>query len=143
MIVSAWSKYASMTSSAPVTGAVRLRAGNAASSRGAASLGREVIDTARKCGCTGLIIVRLDSGFYSGSVVSAIGFVGARFSVTVPVNPSIRAAITAIPGDAWTPLVTRARSGTTSWAAGSPTPRLRKPGTRRSHPRRSMPSPRG
>ena len=90
--------------SAPVIGAARLRGGNAASSRGAASLVKEVIGTARNCGCTGLIIVRLDSGFYSAAVISAIRSAGARFSVTVPMNSSIRAAIAAIPGNAWTPI---------------------------------------
>ena len=87
--------------SAPVIGAVRLRGGNAASSRGAASLAKEVIGTARECGCTGLIIARLDSGYYSAAVISAIRSAGARFSVTVPMNSSIRAAIAAIPGGAW------------------------------------------
>jgi hypothetical protein len=88
--------------SAPVIGAVRLRGGNAASSRGAASLAEEVIGTARDCGCTGLIIVRLDSGYYSASVITAIRSAGARFSVTVPMNSSTRAAIAAIPEGAWT-----------------------------------------
>jgi len=88
--------------SAPVIGAVRLRGGNAASGRGAASLVKEAIGTARACGCTGLIIVRLDSGYYSAAVISAIRSAGARFSVTVPMNASIRAAIAAIPEDAWT-----------------------------------------
>jgi hypothetical protein len=90
--------------SAPVIGAVRLRGGNAPSSRGAASLAKEVIGTARNCGCTATIIVRLDSGFYSASVISAIRSAGARFSVTVPMNPSVRTAIAAIPEDGWTPI---------------------------------------
>jgi hypothetical protein len=88
--------------SAPVIGAARLRGGNAASSRGAASLAKEAIGTARNCGCTGLIIARLDSGFYSAAVISAIRSAGARFSVTAPMNSSVRAAIAAIPEDAWT-----------------------------------------
>jgi hypothetical protein len=87
--------------SAPVTGAARLRGGNAASGRGAASLAKETIGTARACGCTGLIITRLDSGYYSAAVISAIRSAGARFSVTVPVNSSIRTAIAAIPEGAW------------------------------------------
>jgi Transposase DDE domain group 1 len=90
--------------SAPVIGAVRLRGGNAASSRGAASLAKEVIGTARECGCTGTIIVRLDSGYYSAAVISAIRSREARFSVTVPMNSSVRAAIAAIGEDAWTPI---------------------------------------
>src|SRR5262249_10731174 len=57
---------------------------------------------ARGCGCTGTIIVRLDSAFYNAAVIGAIRRGGARFSVTAPVNVSIRAAIAAIPGNAWT-----------------------------------------
>jgi len=69
--------------SAPVIAAIRLRGGNAAS---------------------GTIIVRLDSAFYNAAVIGAIRRGGARFSVTVPANASIRAAIAAIPGQAWTPI---------------------------------------
>ena len=90
--------------SAPVIAATRLRGGNAASARGAASLAAQAIGTARDCGCTGTIIVRLDSAFYNAAVIGAIRRGGARFSVTVPMNASIRAAIAAIPEDAWTPI---------------------------------------
>ena len=88
--------------SAPVIAATRLRGGNAASARGAASLAARAVGTARDCGCTGTIIVRLDSAFYSAAVIAAIRAGDARFSVTVPMNASIRAAIAAIPDDAWT-----------------------------------------
>jgi hypothetical protein len=87
---------------APVIAATRLRGGNAASARGAASLAAQAIGTARDCGCTGIIIVRMDSAFYNASVVSAIRGQGARFSVTVPMNSSVRAAVAAIPEGAWT-----------------------------------------
>jgi hypothetical protein len=90
--------------SAPVIAATRLRGGNAASARGAASLAARAITTAREAGCTGTIIVRLDSAYYNAAVIGAIRRGGARFSVTVPANASIRAAIAAIPGDAWTPI---------------------------------------
>jgi hypothetical protein len=88
--------------SAPVIAATRLRGGNAASARGAASLAARAIGTARACGCTGTIIVRLDSAFYNAAVISAVRSQDARFSVTVPMNASIRAAIAAIPDGAWT-----------------------------------------
>jgi hypothetical protein len=88
--------------SAPVIAAARLRGGNAASARGAASLAARAIGTARECGCTGTIVVRMDSAFYNAAVTGAIRRAGARFSVTVPMNPSIRAAIAAIGEDAWT-----------------------------------------
>jgi hypothetical protein len=87
---------------APVIGGTRLRGGNAASGRGAASLATQAIGTARDCGCAGIIIVRMDSAFYNASVIGAIRGQGARFSVTAPVNSSIRAAIAAVPEDAWT-----------------------------------------
>jgi len=89
---------------APVIGATRLRGGNAASARGAASMAAQAIGTARACGCTGQIIVRLDSAFCNAAVIGAIRRGGARFSVTTPMNRSIRAAIAAIPEDAWRPI---------------------------------------
>src|SRR5487761_484122 len=88
---------------APVIAATRLRGGNAASARGAASLAARALGTARVCGCTGMIVVRMDSAFYNAAVIGAIRRGGARFSVTVPMNSSIRAAIAAIGEDAWTP----------------------------------------
>jgi Transposase DDE domain group 1 len=87
---------------APVIAAARLRGGNAGSARGAASLAVQAIGTARDCGCAGTIIVRMDSAYYNASVVGAIRRQGARFSVTVPMNSSVRAAIAAIGEDAWT-----------------------------------------
>jgi hypothetical protein len=89
---------------APVIAATRLRGGNAASARGAASLATRAIATARECGCTAMIIVRMDSAYYNAAVIGAVRRGGARFSVTVPMNSSVRAAIAAIPGTAWTPI---------------------------------------
>ena len=63
---------------APVIAATRLRGGNAASARGAASLAAQAIGTARACGCTGTIIVRLDSAFYNAAVIGAVRRGGAR-----------------------------------------------------------------
>ena len=60
------------------------------------------IGTARDCGCTGTIIVRMDSACYNAAVISAVRRGGARFSVTAPMNAGIRAAIAAIGEGAWT-----------------------------------------
>ena len=87
---------------APVIAATRLRGGNAASVRGAASLAARAIATARDCGCTGMIIARADSAYYAGEVIAAIRRGGARFSVTVPMNSKVAAAIAAIGEGAWT-----------------------------------------
>jgi hypothetical protein len=89
---------------APVIACTRLRGGNAASARGAASMAAQAIGTARDCGCTGTIIVRMDSAFYNAAVLGAVRRGGARFSVTVPMNSSIRAAIAAIAEESWKPV---------------------------------------
>jgi Transposase DDE domain group 1 len=89
---------------APVIASTRLRGGNASSARGAASMISEAAGTARAAGCTGMLVVRMDSAFYGSPAVRAARRAGARFSVTVRTDPKIRAAIAAIPGDAWTPV---------------------------------------
>ena len=88
--------------SAPVLGPVRLRGGNAGPARGAASLAAEAIGTAREAGCTGKILVRFDSAYYTSAVIRTVRRNKTYFSVTVPMNSSIRAAIGRIPEDAWT-----------------------------------------
>jgi hypothetical protein len=87
---------------APVIAATRLRGGNANSARGAASFAAEAIGAARAAGCAGLLIVRADSAYYSAAFCGAVRRAGARFSVTVTMDPKIRAAIAAIGEDAWT-----------------------------------------
>lgn len=89
---------------APVLGPVRLRGGSAGSARGAAGLAAEAIGAAREAGCTGKILARFDSAFYNSAVIRTVIRHKAHFSVTVPVNSSIRAAIAAIPGEKWTPI---------------------------------------
>jgi len=78
---------------APVIAATRLRGGNANSARGAASLATEAVTTARATGCTGTLVVRADSAFYSAAFTGAVRRAGAFFSVTVQMNPHVRAAI--------------------------------------------------
>ena len=90
--------------SAPVAAATRLRGGNAPSARGAASLAAQAVGTARDCGATGTIVVRMDSAYYAAAVIAAIRRNGARFSVTAPVTATIRAAIAGIPENAWKPI---------------------------------------
>ena len=89
---------------APVIAATRLRGGSANSARGAASLAAEAISTARQAGCTGQIVFRIDSAYHNAAVLGAIRRAGACFSVTVPQRRDIRAAIAAIPEDAWIPI---------------------------------------
>jgi hypothetical protein len=89
---------------APVIAATRLRGGNAASARGAARFAAQAVGTARATGCTGILVARADSAFYSAAFCGAIRAAGAFFSVTVQMNPHVAAAIAAIGEDAWTPI---------------------------------------
>ena len=89
---------------APVIAATRLCGGNAASARGAASFARQAVGAARDAGCTGTLVVRGDSAFYSAAFTGAVRPAGAFFSVTVQINPHVAAAIAAIGEDAWTPI---------------------------------------
>jgi hypothetical protein len=90
--------------SAPVVAAIRLRGGNAGSARGASSLLAQALATAKAAGARGMILVRADSAYYAGVVVSAARRAGAYFSITVVANPSVQAAIAGIADDAWTPV---------------------------------------
>jgi hypothetical protein len=87
---------------APVVAGTRLRGGNAASARGAASFAGASVSTARAAGCSGILVVRADSAFYSAAFTGAVRAGGAFFSVTVRMDPKIKAAIAAIPETAWT-----------------------------------------
>lgn len=89
---------------APVIAAARLRGGSAGSARDAASLVAEALATAREIGAAGLVLLRADSAYYTGAVVSAARRAGARFSITVPMTRGVRAAITEIAEAAWTPI---------------------------------------
>ena len=92
----------STPSAAPVVVAARLRGGNAASARGAASLVAEAISTARAAGVTGMIVVRADSAYYSRAFITACRRNGARFSVTVRLDPKVKRTIATIDDQAWT-----------------------------------------
>jgi hypothetical protein len=56
---------------APVIAATRLRGGSTALARGAASMITEGVATVRDTGCSGTLIVRMDSAFYGRSSVNS------------------------------------------------------------------------
>ena len=89
---------------APVVAGIRLRAGKTGSGKGAASMVREAITTARAAGAAGEILVRGDSAYGTSAVVAACVKAKARFSVVLAKNPAVVAAIDAIPPDAWRPV---------------------------------------
>ena len=128
---------------APVIAATRLRGGNANSARGAASFAAESVSAARAAGCTGKIVVRMDSAYYAATVIAAIRRAGR--SSPSPPRWTARSAPPSAPSRRphGLPSSTRRRSGMRSRTAGSPMPRSPRFPTRRSRPGRGRPSPPG
>jgi hypothetical protein len=86
----------------PVVVAIRLRRGKAADVRGAARFLAEALATVRAIAPTARIVVRADSKFYTADVVATAARYDAAVSLTTGSNPSVNAAIAAIPDTAWT-----------------------------------------
>jgi hypothetical protein len=128
---------------APVIAATRLRGGNAASARGAASMIAQSVTAARACGATGMIVVRMDSAFYAPprSARPAARAYGSRSPRGWTPGCGPRSPPSArTPG---LPSGIPARSGTSRPAPGSPTPRSPRSRTRRSPRRKAGRSPPG
>ena len=97
----------STPTSAPVIAATRLRRGAAPSARRAASLIAATLAQAKRLGADpvhGLLLARMDAGFYRSDVLAAVTRAGARFSVTARQTAPVRAAISAIQEQAWVPI---------------------------------------
>jgi len=89
---------------APVIVAQRLRKGSCGSPRGAKRLVTDALATVRKLRTgpgAGKVLLRADSAFYGHGPVGAAVRAGAQVSVTVRLDPTVKAAIAAIPNDAW------------------------------------------
>jgi hypothetical protein len=84
--------------STPLSLASRLRKG---ATHSAPKLLAGALKTARAAGARGLLIVRADNAFYRYDVLVTIPRHKARFSVTARQDPSVRKAISQIPGDTW------------------------------------------
>lgn len=90
--------------SAPVIAAARLRKGSTASVRGAHRLVADALVTAKAAGASGVRVLRADSAFYNSDVIATAIRHDTCFSITARRDPAIRAAITTIAADAWTPI---------------------------------------
>jgi hypothetical protein len=90
---------------APVLAGVRLRAGRAGSSKGAASMVTEAINTAIEAGAQAPnILVRGDSAYCGGKIIAAVVKAGATFSFAIARNSAVDAAIASIADDAFVPV---------------------------------------
>jgi hypothetical protein len=93
------------TGSAPVVVAQRLRKGSCGSPRGAKRLVADALKTVRTLHPgQGKPLLRADSAFYGAPTVGAAVRAGAQVSVTVRLDPKVKAAITTISEHAWTPI---------------------------------------
>lgn len=91
--------------SAPVIVATRLRKGSANSARGAARITADAVTTVQRMRSkesAQMVLVRADSAYYGRPTILAAITAGAKVSVTVRQDATIRAAIGQIPADAWT-----------------------------------------
>jgi hypothetical protein len=94
----------STPTTAPVIAGIRLRAGKANSGRGADSMVKEAIGTARAAGASGKILVRGDSAYGVGPVANACLKAGVQFSLVLAKQRPVTRAIATIAEDAWTPV---------------------------------------
>jgi len=92
---------------APVITGQRLRKGSCGSSRGAARIVGDTLATVtrlRSTEATGKPLLRADSAFYGHPTVAAATRGGADVSITVRLDPKVKAAIAAIDECTWTPI---------------------------------------
>lgn len=82
----------------------RLRKGAAHSGRGALRFCEELIARVRRAGAAGEILIRADSAFYSGKVLSYLERKGCLYSIAVTQHKRIAERIARIPESAWQPV---------------------------------------
>ena len=78
----------------------RMRSGSSQS--GHEHFARETLARVRRLAPDASVTVRADSGFFSYDMIAAIGAHGASYSITIPHNAKVKAAVEAIDEDAWT-----------------------------------------
>ncbi len=83
----------------------RMRKGSANTQRGAHRFIEELIARVRRCGASGALCVRADSGFYSWDTVDTSNRLKVTWSITVGINKQIRAAIGGIDEGDWVDIV--------------------------------------
>jgi hypothetical protein len=83
----------------------RQRTGRANTARGAARFVDELAGRVRRAGASGELTMRMDSGFWSAKTIKTCRRHKIRFSITVRQTKPIRAVITTISEDTWTPIV--------------------------------------
>lgn len=86
---------------APVILTAQLRGGNTDSRHGAVAMLREAVGLARRAGATGMIVVRADSAFFTGKIITALRKLGVSFSIVAQKNAAVMTTIDTIGEDDW------------------------------------------
>jgi len=81
---------------------IRLRKGSANTQKGMLRFCDELIARVARAGATGVKLLRADSGFQNTKVFERLEKAGWQYSIGVRMIKTVRAAIEAIPEDAWT-----------------------------------------
>jgi len=123
---------ASTSASAPVILGQRLRQGKTGSPKGAARIVGDALATLRRTGAGvgARPLLRADSAFYGHATIGTAIKAGADVSVTVRMDPAVKAAIATIPDDGWTMIeyTDSIRDETTAHLISKPrSPRFRSP----------------
>jgi hypothetical protein len=79
----------------------RLRKGAANTARGILRFVDELIARLRRAGASGELTLRMDAGFWSAKLIRRLRRHRVRYSITVRQTKTVRAAIAAIPEQAW------------------------------------------
>jgi len=80
----------------------RLRKGS--SQRGAKRFCEELVARVRRAGAGGTLVVRGDAGFFSWILINTLQRLKVAWSITVTINPQVKAAIDAIAESEWIPI---------------------------------------
>jgi hypothetical protein len=83
---------------------VRLRRGGANTGRGAVRFVEELVARVRRAGASGELIMRFDSGFWSGATIATLERLDVGFTMGVKMIKPVVSAISAIDPSAWTPI---------------------------------------
>jgi Transposase DDE domain group 1 len=81
---------------------IRLRKGSANTQKGMLRFTDELIARVTRAGATGVKLLRADSGFWNTKVFERLEKAGWQYSIGVRMIKTVRAAVEAIPDDAWT-----------------------------------------
>ena len=95
---------ATVEGAAPVVVAQRLRKGSTGSSRGAARLVADALKTVTALTDSRPVLLRADSAYYGHAIAAAARRAGAHVSITVRLDPRVKATIATIDEGAWTPI---------------------------------------